>query len=188
MVAKYIIQHIFLSKKTLYSIQFQALKICAGSMRSTSLAALQVEIGDPPYQLCRESLITKSFLNLQTFEDSHPAKLSVNDNFMCDYYKKKNLKHNPFTNTARDVLSKNNIDTNYIYSDRECSIPPWQIINPKVNSRLHDIISKQDLPNVINSEADLLLDQSYTEHVKIYTDGSKDPVNNLAVAPLLYLN
>jgi hypothetical protein len=31
------------------SIQFQSLRICTGSMKSTSLASLQVEMGDPPY-------------------------------------------------------------------------------------------------------------------------------------------
>jgi hypothetical protein len=31
------------------SIQFQSLRICTGSMKSASLASLQVEMGDPPY-------------------------------------------------------------------------------------------------------------------------------------------
>jgi hypothetical protein len=43
---------------------------------------------------------------------------------------------------------------------------------------LHDVISKKDLPHLIKSEGDILIDTEYQNFLKIYTDGSKDPQNN----------
>ena len=44
--------------KSVYEkIQAQALAICCGSMRGTSTASLQVECGDPPYDLRRQKLM-----------------------------------------------------------------------------------------------------------------------------------
>ena len=51
----------FNTKKCLDKIQNQALRICTGSMRSASLKALQVEMGDPPLEIRRQSLIAKAF-------------------------------------------------------------------------------------------------------------------------------
>jgi hypothetical protein len=44
-------------KKLLDNIQIQSLRICTGSMKSASLDSLQVEMGDPPYEERRKSLI-----------------------------------------------------------------------------------------------------------------------------------
>ncbi|VDI67370.1 Hypothetical predicted protein [Mytilus galloprovincialis] len=51
----------FSTKICLDKIQNQALRICTGSMRSASLKALQVEMGDPPLEIRRQSLIAKAF-------------------------------------------------------------------------------------------------------------------------------
>jgi kelch-like protein 2/3 len=43
---------------------------------------------------------------------------------------------------------------------------------------LHYVITKKDLPHLIISEGDILIDTEYQNFLKIYTDGSKDPQNN----------
>ena len=43
---------------------------------------------------------------------------------------------------------------------------------------MHNIITKTDLPHLIKSEGDILIDTQYQNVLKIYTDGSKDPQNN----------
>jgi hypothetical protein len=53
-----------------------------------------------------------------------------------------------------------------------------QILQYLMVSQLHDVISKKDLPHLINSEGDILIDTEYQNFLKIYTDGSKDPQNN----------
>jgi len=75
-------------KKLLDSIQFQSLRICTGSMKSASLASLQVEMGDPPYEERRKSLIAKSFLNISSFDNNHPTKISLQDDVKFSFYNK----------------------------------------------------------------------------------------------------
>jgi len=69
-------------KRILDSIQLQSLRICTGSMTSASLASLQVEMGDPPYDERRKSLISKSYLNIISFDNTHPTKISLEDDVM----------------------------------------------------------------------------------------------------------
>ncbi|XP_071151697.1 uncharacterized protein [Mytilus edulis] len=171
----------FSTKKCLDKIQNQALRICTGSMRSASLKALQVEMGDPPLEIRRQSLIAKAFLNMTSFDNSHPAKAAVNDTFIFDYYSK-NVKRKPFSITARDFLAQNKFSTEYIYRYSECPCPPWHIEKSLVKTQLQDKISKKDLPHLIKSEAEILIDSEYSKHLQIFTDGSKDPHGNTSCA------
>ena len=164
-------------KKKLDSIQFQALRICTGVIKGASLSSLQVEMGDPPYEIRRKCLIAKSCLNLNSFDDSHPAKLATNDTFIFDYFSK-NVKNNPYSITARETLNLNNCSLDNVYNYRECQFPPWHVFQPVVKDQLHDLISKKDLPHLIKSEANILIDTQYSQYLKIFTDGSKDPINN----------
>ena len=43
---------------------------------------------------------------------------------------------------------------------------------------MNDVITKKDLPHLIKSEGDILIDTEYQNFLKIYTDGSKYPQNN----------
>jgi hypothetical protein len=45
-----------------------------------------------------------------------------------------------------------------------------------IKTQLHDVISKKDLLHLIKSEGDILIDTEYQNFLKIYTDGSKDPI------------
>ena len=65
------------TKKILDRIQSQALRICTGAYKNVSTCSLQVEMGDPPLEERRKCLITKSYLNILSHEDNHPAKKSL---------------------------------------------------------------------------------------------------------------
>lgn len=68
------------------SIQLQSLRMCTGSMKSASRASLQVEMGDPPYEERRKSLLGKSYLNIISFDHSHPTKITLQDDVMFRFY------------------------------------------------------------------------------------------------------
>ncbi|XP_063416806.1 uncharacterized protein LOC134699047 [Mytilus trossulus] len=168
-------------KKILDKVQTQSLRLCTGSMKSASLKALQVEMGDPPYEIRRKALITKSFLNISTFENNHPAKKSIQDTATFEFYSK-TVKRKPFTLIAKDTLKGNNFSENNVVIYRESPIPPWHFTVPIVNTYLKDYISKKDLPHLIKSEANIMIDTQYKHHLKIFTDGSKDPNSNAGCA------
>jgi len=139
--------------KLLDSIQFQSLRICTGSMKSVSLASLQVEMGDPPYDERRKSLIGKSYFNINSFDNTHPTKNSLEDDIMFRFYDKNiKSKQKPYCITAQDVFRENNFNPDNVYSYCECPIPPGHLQKPLVQTQLHNIITKKDLPHLIKSE------------------------------------
>ena len=171
-------------KNILDRIQSQALRICTGAHKTACTNSLQVEMGDPPYEERRKSLILKSYLNILSHNNLHPCKNSITNTFDYEFYSK-NIKENqkPYCITADDVCSSQQIDTNSVYKFTEYPTPPWHVIKPVVKTQLREIITKKDNPHLIKSEGNILIDSQYKEFLKIYTDGSKDPdTNNSACA------
>lgn len=64
----------YTTKKILDKTQAQSLRICTGSHKSASIHGMQVEMGDPPYEEKLQCLITKSYLNIMSHNDTHPTK------------------------------------------------------------------------------------------------------------------
>ena len=56
------------------SIQYQALRKVTDGLPMTSLAALQVECGEPPLEFCRQICVDKYKFDLQTRKDNHWTK------------------------------------------------------------------------------------------------------------------
>ena len=118
-------------KKLLDNIQLQCLRICTGSMKSASLTSLQVEMGDPPYEERRKSLIAKSFLNISSFDNNHPTKITLQDDVKFSFYNKNiKSKQKPYYITAQEVLKENNYIPDNIYSHSECPTPHGIYKNP----------------------------------------------------------
>ncbi|XP_071141886.1 uncharacterized protein [Mytilus edulis] len=133
-------------------------------------------MGDPPYEDRRKSLITKAYLNIMSFDDLHPAKISLQNDFDYQYYQNRiKPKQKPFYCVAQEVIQTFDIDTKVIYKQNERPQPPWHLLKPNVSTQLHNIITKKDLPHLIKSEGDILIDTNYNNYIKIYTDGSKEP-------------
>jgi len=80
-------------------------------MKPASLASLQVEMGDPPYGERRKSLIAKSYLNIISFDNTHPTKITLQDDVMFRFYDKNiKSKQTPYCITAQDVFRENNFN------------------------------------------------------------------------------
>ena len=171
------------SKKILDKIQSQALRICTGAYKNVSTNSLQVEMGDPPLEERRKSLITKSYLNILSHNDNHPAKQSLC--IAATYLVYKNdikEKQKPYYIVAKDMLQEHNIDPSLVYHDTQFPTPPWQLLKPNVNGQLTRTLTKKDSPHILKSEGNILIETQYTDFLKIYTDGSKDPENNSSCA------
>ena len=70
------------SKKVLNSMQYMSLRICAGALHGTSLAALQVEMDEPPLELRRKMLTEKYHVHLSRcdkppIKTKHPTMLAI---------------------------------------------------------------------------------------------------------------
>lgn len=60
--------------KRMEVIQTQALRICCGAFKTSSISAIQVEMGEMPLDLRRIQLMANYWANLQGHKDSNPTK------------------------------------------------------------------------------------------------------------------
>ena len=80
------------------------------------MASLQVEMGDPPYEERRKSLLAKCFLNSSSF-DNHPTQITLQDDVKFSFYNKNiKSKQKPYYITAQEVLKENNYIPDNKYS------------------------------------------------------------------------
>jgi hypothetical protein len=90
------------------------------------------------------------------------VKNTLQDDVMFRFYDKNiKSKQKPYYITAQDVFRENNFNPDNIYSYCECPILPWHLQKPIVQTQLHNIITKKDLPHFIKSEGDILIDTQY---------------------------
>ena len=131
-------------------------------MKCTSIAALQVECGEMPLKLRRESLQNKYGIKIKTTVD-HPTANILKQNIKISKKKTSFAKEtqkflNKIPPTAGPVVGKT---------------PPWHHKTIQPIFELHNQINKNSSPTVVRQTV-LALFAQYNGFVKIYTDGSKN--------------
>ena len=151
------------------SIQAQALRICCGAFRTTSIPALQVEMGEMPVEYRRQQLAMTYWVSLQGHKSNHPTK---NVTEFCWEHGKKKVK-------SFGWVVKEKSEMFGIANKKLCptialpAIPPWFLPQPEVDLDLAKQVRDQDEGNygVIASS---YIEKNYG-FLQIFTDGSKDP-------------
>ena len=164
-------------KRRLDSIQCQALRIATGSTRTTALAALQVETGEPPMQLRRLELQIRYAVKV-TSTDNHPAVNVVVTDWRVDYGSYRPGTQ-PLVSKVREFFEAN-ADVEF-EAPRLHYITPWLLKKPKVDIKLSGQIKKTDAEFVIKSAA-LETIETYADCLQIYTDGSRTETGVVAAA------
>lgn len=163
-------------KRRLDAIQYQALRIATGAMTSTSLAALQIETGEPPLQIRRLEQQIKYAAKV-TSTPGHPSASVVTTDWKVDRGRYKPGAE-PMVTKIADFVNKCPAVCN---APALHTRPPWTMRQPKIDTRLADQICKKDAEVVIKSAAMEKID-SYKHHLHIYTDGSKTERGVVAAA------
>ena len=65
------------SLRKIDNIQYQALRVCTGAIKTTPTAALQVEMGEMPLELRRVQLSLNYWINLRGHSQDHPAQSTL---------------------------------------------------------------------------------------------------------------
>jgi len=155
--------------RKLDKIQYSALKLCFGAMKSTSASALQVESGEAPLHLRRLEQQSKFSIKIKA-SVNHAANSVLQDHWTTHYGK--------FTDNSRPLAAK--VDqffqhmTLNIVQTTVGKFPPWHIVLPNVDQTLASQVKKKDAPHILNALACDKINQQYADHVHIYTDASKD--------------
>lgn len=161
-------------KKPLDSIQYQALRICAGALPLTSLESLQVELGEMPLDL-RRQMLAERFRQKITMHLDHPITLNVQPSWQMELLKRQK-NNRPFG--CRTKLMENCIIEPYVTS----CFPPWIIQPPNVSIELSKIVNKDENPCYLRQCSLELLDTKWPSQLHIYTDGSKVPDQGICSA------
>ena len=159
------------TKNTLNSIQYQALSICLGSLKGTSLQTLLVESGEMPLDL-RRKMLAQKFRILVENEESQPLSHSVEDCWQY-HYALSNSKRPPFGQRTSPVEG---IDPGPIEkTPRVSPFPPWHLHTPSVSLDLSNLISKNDHPALQLQRSLEIIHIKWDSFMHSYTDGSKIP-------------
>lgn len=152
----------------LEKIQNQAMKLICGSMKGTSIAALQVESGLMPLSLRRHSQQIRFAVKVTSTGD-HVARQVFKDHWTTHYgqYTDRTcpmaVKVHEFLETLDDVI---------VRSPTWLRFPPWKVRLPDTDTSLTKQVSKHDAPDILAALARELI-ASLDDRIHIFTDASR---------------
>ena len=160
-------------KKRLDRLQHSALKTACRAMASTSLAALQVECGDPPLDLRRKMHIASLASKTRVIAD-HPCReiferppRGKGVRWQQFFLRRVKESEQP---AAKRVLSLNAIiDRLQPVEMVPPTTPPWLLVPPLFDDSLVGI--KKNDPAITQRARELI--HTYRGHTRMYTDASK---------------
>ena len=179
MAAKHMIVQPTVKKKSLNSIQYQALRICANALPLTSLTSLQVEMGEPPLDI-RRKILTCNYRQKIESNTKHPIHAHIQPCWQFEYMKEKKCSK-PFGLRSQEL--------DYIKCEPTSPppIPMWTLSLPKISTELSLQFNKGDNPNLLKQTSLELICTKWKSKLHIFTDGSKDPRTGPAVHPFGFL-
>ncbi len=158
--------------KKLDNIQSRALRICCGAIRSTSRDAVRVEMGEMPLDLRREKLAMMYWVNLQGSNKNHRTRTILND---CWEYQKNG--GNSFGWKYEQWVKDCGLENEVISPNMPLNgVSVWNIPEPIVEIRLLEAREKAEERYSNNYEINVFMREQFYSFVQIYTDGSKDPI------------
>lgn len=167
------------SLKKLEIMNSQALRLCCGAIKSTSVDALHVEMGEMPLCLRRVQLMMNYWVNLKgQSEGKNPASKVLIPCWESERAKSKCFAWISGT-IAREMRLNQEV---YIPTVPITVTPPW--IFPQVFVDLY-LLENYHLFKDIGNLAAVVEDRIHTvyqNYVAIYTDGSKDPTGRTSYA------
>ena len=169
--------------KTLDGIHHRALRLATGAFRSSPVASLYVETGEPSLAYRRDKLVLQMFVRVLSMPGT-PAYTALTSTAM-DHLHAARLYHAPLGYRARKLLLSLNIGQLEVLPSFEYVSPPHTMRMPHLCSGIM-ATTKSSIPDTVIRE--IFREHADTHNdatVPIYTDGSKsaDGVGCAAVLP-----
>ena len=153
------------NKLKLDRIQSQALRLCSGALRCTSVAALQVDCGELPLDLQRLRGQVRCAVKAMAFP-SHPVFQSFQEYGGSKIGSKE---FRPIVDKIGEMLQA----VPNIVSEKWPVIPSWEFDWPDIVIDINKEVSKKrDSPQFMLTVVNEFMEK-WSQHLKIYTDGSK---------------
>uniref|UniRef100_A0A3B5QKI5 Reverse transcriptase domain-containing protein n=1 Tax=Xiphophorus maculatus TaxID=8083 RepID=A0A3B5QKI5_XIPMA len=160
--------------KEIDKIQYQALRICCGAMKTTPVSALQVEMGEMPLELRRKQLGVGFWANVKGHKKSYP----INNILQPCQESVKNVNVNSFGWIVNKEIKEIGLDQCLISPvvDFSCN-PPWIQKEMKV-----DLTLLEEGRQTVEGEVERYVRREYGEYLQIYTDASKMVNDRVGIA------
>lgn len=166
------------SLRRLDNIQYQALRLCSGAIRTTPTAALQVEMGEMPLELRRTQLSLNYWVNLKGHNADHPTQGILKQ---CWEKEKKETKSFGWIieQKAKELeINEINICPTVPLS----AVHPWILPDPVVDLTLLDK-KNRDKEFILHQQViQTYIENNYYSCIQIYTDASKNSANNVGIS------
>ena len=164
--------------KILDTIQNQCIRLCIGAWETSPITSLEVEANIPPLKFRRELLLSKMRYRINEYPTTFPQTKLL----------RAIAPRNSFMERSNQIFSTWNLE---LQEPRPCPklspIPPWnniqkyfrESLSTEYCGSLNDITKQLLYQNLVNDE--------YSHHTKIFTDGSKmeDKIGAALVVPEL---
>ena len=158
--------------KRLDPIQNQGLRLCLGAFRTSPIKSIEVESNIPPLELRREMLS----LRYATKTKANGRNPTHDDIFKSDgeaKYQGKPTITRPYSVRVRTQIGEVGLPLKNVREIRPPDTPPWLIAKPSVNLDLSKTKKADTDPEIFKKNLKII-ENTYKDHVPIYTDGSKD--------------
>ena len=172
--------------KMLDGIQRKALIIALRALPSTPSVYLELEAGiEPltlPLTLWRESQIVRYWVRISS-KPCNPVNAIIGKGFFYkNKYKNPAL---PFGAKTANLVEEHLPNVNSVADSSSRFVAPWLLKAPQVDIILSSKFTKNDPPSQILAITGDHVNSRYAEHLKIFTDGSKN--KNLAVSAAMVI-
>ena len=157
------------AKEPIDRVQNQAVKLICGGMRSTPIAACEIDANIEPLDLRRKRSVLQGVERYRRFEENHPNRTLVDS-----WVPNRRLKQESLLDTAAKLEDIHHLPTNRLQEKKISEIAPWtKLETPIIKTSLLDpSLNKSTDPNVLKLNSLETIDSYPTTSIHAYTDGS----------------
>ena len=157
--------------KILDPIHHAGIRLCTGAFRTSPVASVLAEAGEPPLSIRRHILNTNYSLKLSRFPQNPCYQCTMEPRY-SEEYSRKSYTSLPFGIRCSKFLIDIKTPLDLLMNPEVCNISPWEICDPVVDTSLASIKKDKILPGKFLATALQHLEK-FDKFVQIYTDGSK---------------
>ena len=166
----------------LSKIQNAALRLMTGALKTTPIAALEIEADIPPLDLFMEMSVLRRRIKQHFMPKDSPGCI-CKTKAPSSFYQRSSalLQDREIKLPKRSDVSFNN--TTIIHST-----PPWLWNPPQIQDSLSECVTKSDNPSLLQQLSLKMINEDFENYTQVYTDGSLDSSKGIAGAGVHFQN
>ena len=166
----------------LCKIQNAALRLMTGAVKTTPIAAFEMEADVPPLDLFMEASILKRRIKQHFMPNDSPGYISTTKAPSSFHQRSSALLQD------RDIILPKRSSPVFSSTATINSTPPWLWNPPQIQDSLPECATKSENPAILKQLCLKLINKDFKNYYKVYTDGSLDSSKGIAGAGVYFQN